>query len=1058
MNIAFLNDIGVLGGGELWVLKMVRALRKEGHRASVICPWRSQLFQSCIDAYIDVHGLPITRGTPFHEPLYSFLESREVDVLYCTVLGRFCEAQVLGELIRRYNQEHPERNAALILKTGLPPMTGLDAEYYGFGAGPEVRRLHVVSEENRQRFLDWQGKQEADFVRVLREGVDLSRFHPGSADRAEARLRFGLNDGDLMIACASRLHPSKGQDNLLLATHELVKKRPALRLVMAGAGQDQARLERLRDHLGLQLAVSFTGHQEDVRPLLAAADVYCHPSLTDGLPNALAEAMAMGVASVASRVGGIPEIMRDDENGLLVTAHDNQELEAGLLRMLDEEPLRVRLGAQAAETIRVDLDLGERVRAWIADVQGEVDDLRTKSGGARRPPPVTRTADTYPVLFLMSFLRTGGEETELAILARHFAHSLFPLHVATAWPVSEPSPAGERLTQYGVSVDTNCHAFASLEEKAAYLAAKIRSEQIRVVVACQDTQLARLTLGLLEPEECKLIEHAGIAGEVHRIPKDRTSLLIGVSPDIAREAVTLFPDPSQVRYLPSMVDTDEFNDLGRDELRRGYGFVDDTVILFAGRLDAKKGIDHLMAAAKVILPEFPQARLLIAGPPDAFQTEYANDLIRRASQEFPNNRFVFCGARNDVPRLMAASDIFVLPSQGEGMSHVINEAGAAGLPVIAFDDGAAREQLDAGSAGMLVRPADTQGLIDALRLLLGNADLRARLGAALRLKVHREYSAQQIVPRWKALLSEVCAPVAAVSRAPAIRIIPPDADLDFPPEIQVETNTACNATCIMCPYPEVSKELPAGRMDQTLYDKILAECAEEKSLWRLEPFLNNEPFTDTRMVDWITQAKQKVPHAILTVTTNGSLLLPKVTDRLIHSGIDAIWFSFNGSTKETYEKIMGLSFDLVKKNIDYLLDVKPESLRVFTNMIETEPMRGEIAENIHYWQSRGVQSGSSPLVNRAGNVKNFEDLNYKPLSAKPVRTCELLYQKMYIAWNGDALLCCMDWRRQVVLGNVRNQTIREIWHGEAYRRFRRLQERQRVDELELCNVCTYVHA
>ncbi len=176
-------------------------------------------------------------------------------------------------------------------------------------------------------------------------------------------------------------------------------------------------------------------------------------------------------------------------------------------------------------------------------------------------------------------------------------------------------------------------------------------------------------------------------------------------------------------------------------------------------------------------------------------------------------------------------------------------------------------------------------------------------------------------------------------------------------EIQIETNTACNATCVMCPYPEVSKEMKPGRMDAPLYEKILGECATEPTVWRLEPFLNNEPFTDVRMVDWIAMAKARVPHAIVTVTTNGSLVTPKITDRLIHSGLDAIWFSFNGATKETYEQIMGLSFDQVKKNIDYLLDKRPASLRVYTNMIDTVPMRGEIAENVRYWQSRGVQSG-----------------------------------------------------------------------------------------------------
>jgi radical SAM protein with 4Fe4S-binding SPASM domain len=260
----------------------------------------------------------------------------------------------------------------------------------------------------------------------------------------------------------------------------------------------------------------------------------------------------------------------------------------------------------------------------------------------------------------------------------------------------------------------------------------------------------------------------------------------------------------------------------------------------------------------------------------------------------------------------------------------------------------------------------------------------------------------------------------------------------------------------MCSYPEVSKELPHGRIRREMYEDILSQCEGQPHLWRIEPFLNNEPFTDTRMCDLIGLTKQRLPQVTVTVTTNGSLLFPDVTDKLIKTGLDGIWFSFNGATKETYEYIMGLKFDVVKANIDYLLDIKPESLRVFTNMIETESMRGEIVENIRYWRSRGVESGSSPLVNRAGNVANFAELNYKPVAPRPVRLCDLLYRKMYIGYNGDALLCCMDWRRKVVLGNVAQQSVREIWQGERYQHYRRLHEEGRVEELELCGDCTYV--
>jgi len=403
---------------------------------------------------------------------------------------------------------------------------------------------------------------------------------------------------------------------------------------------------------------------------------------------------------------------------------------------------------------------------------------------------------------------------------------------------------------------------------------------------------------------------------------------------------------------------------------------------------------------------------------------------------------------------LAASDILVLPSRGEGMSHVISEAGAAGLAVVAFEDGAAAEQLEGGLGGLLIQADQPERLAPAIRELIEDAGLRKSLGLRLREKVKRDYSAAVVMKIWEQVLAEVAEETPERRRAPAI--IPEDRYLPFPGEIQIQTNTACNATCIMCPYPETSKELPNGRMSQELYQQILDECAREKGVWRLEPFLMNEPFTDTRMVDWITMAKQAVPTALVTVTTNGTLVTPAITDRLIHSGLDAIWFSFNGATKETYEQIMGVSFEKVSANIDYLLEVKPERLRVFTNMIETVVMAPEIEQNIRNWHARGVGSGTSQLVNRAGNVKNFVELNYRPVNADPVRICDLLFHKMYILYNGDAVLCCMDWRRTVVMGNVQRQSIKEIWQGEKYQAYRRAHIEGRGKQMKLCNDCSYI--
>lgn len=1059
MNICFFNDMASLGGGEIWVLNATRHLSSWGHQVSVICPYRTPFFAACQREGLDVYSYFNTEGSPFYEPLYHFLKNRRVDVVYCTIIGGFCEARLLEQIINRINEERDGSRAILILKTGLPPMLNTTPEYYGAGAGPAVRRLHVVSQDNKRAFEQWWGLGgggAADYIQLVREGINLDSFERTRHDKEQARREWNIAEEHKVVACLARLHPMKGQDNLLLAAPEVLKRYPETLFLIAGEGGELPRLEKLRDHLGLSQSVRFTGQVTDVPSLLAATDILCHPSLADGLPNAVVEAMAMGLPVVASSVGGIPEVIEDRVSGLLVPPHDIKAISKALLGLLEEPKTAARLGQRAEKDVRIEFSLENNLRHLVGVLEQEQEEFN-QSPSSVNAPPVPLVKALPHVLFLMSTVRTGGEETELGILARHLDRTAFQLSALSCWAVDEDAPVLKKLQKIGFHVDTGCHELARTDDKVRYVVEKIRREGVTVVVACQDTRLAYKVFEQLSPDECRLIEHGGIVEEVSVIPKTYTTRYVGVSREITKKAASFMPRKEQAVFIPSMVDTAEFDYENRARLREAWGFGEDCVVAFVGRLDRKKRLEDFIQAASEILPLYPGVRFLVVGGRDGFQPETAVRISELAKPLTETGRFIFAGARSDVPRILTAIDLLVLPAQGEGMSHVINEAGAAGLAVIAADSGAAREQLENGEAGCLV-PVGQPGLLaEAMVKLIKDSGLRARLGRRLKEKVEREYSARTLMPRWHSLLKEVTNGQPPRYAATSLRVIKADRRLPFPKEIQIETNTACNATCIMCPYPEVSKELPPGRMKEEMYQHILAQCAEEKTLWRIEPFLNNEPFTDKRLVSWIKIAKQMVPHAIVTVTTNGSLVTPAITDQLIHSGLDGIWFSFNGATKETYEKIMGLSFEKVKKNIDYLLSVKPQSLRVFTNMIETEPMRGEIEENIRNWQSLGVQSGASPLVNRAGNVKNFDELNYKPVNPRPVRICELLYHKMYIGYNGDVLLCCMDWRRRVVLGNTSQQSLREIWQGEKYEHYRRLHEEGRFDELELCSTCSYVH-
>jgi glycosyltransferase involved in cell wall biosynthesis len=176
--------------------------------------------------------------------------------------------------------------------------------------------------------------------------------------------------------------------------------------------------------------------------------------------------------------------------------------------------------------------------------------------------------------------------------------------------------------------------------------------------------------------------------------------------------------------------------------------------VFVGRFDHRKRVHEFIQAACELGSHTTPSLFLVVGGPDAFQPDYALQLQQQARALFDAHRLVFTGPRSDVPGILCAADILVLPSTGEGMAHVISEAGAAGLAVVASDDGAAREQLDDGNCGILFSPGDTTQLTEALRRLIDDRPLRQRLGRILKERVNARYAAHVVIHQWNSVLEE----------------------------------------------------------------------------------------------------------------------------------------------------------------------------------------------------------------------------------------------------------------------------------------------------------------
>lgn len=187
---------------------------------------------------------------------------------------------------------------------------------------------------------------------LIPNGVSVTSPESDSEISARVRRELGIAPDAPLLGSVGRVVAAKGYDHMLAALAELARDRPGLRWLVVGDGDQRPRLERTVSDLGLGQVVIWAGRRGDVPDLLQAMDVWVMSSLREGLPVALLEAMAAGKPIVATRVGGIPDAVRDGEHARLVPPADPRALADAIASCLDDVELASRLGRNARERVR----------------------------------------------------------------------------------------------------------------------------------------------------------------------------------------------------------------------------------------------------------------------------------------------------------------------------------------------------------------------------------------------------------------------------------------------------------------------------------------------------------------------------------------------------------------------------------------------------------------------------------------------------------------------------------------------------------------------------------
>ncbi len=209
--------------------------------------------------------------------------------------------------------------------------------------------LLIAESEASRRYLVSRLGYSAEKVRVIRNGVDLAGWPVSKVDRQKGRMELRLASSDILIGAVGRLDKQKGFADLIEAMASL--KKTDLRCVILGEGPERPRLEALIRKHHLEKSVWLPGERSDIVVWLSAFDIACLPSLWEGLPNSLLEAMALGLPVAASAVDGIPEAIENEKTGLLVPPSDPTSLAKALGRLGREPALRASLGTAAAAAI-----------------------------------------------------------------------------------------------------------------------------------------------------------------------------------------------------------------------------------------------------------------------------------------------------------------------------------------------------------------------------------------------------------------------------------------------------------------------------------------------------------------------------------------------------------------------------------------------------------------------------------------------------------------------------------------------------------------------------------
>ena len=360
INILHIYQNSKIGGVQQQLLSLLKAYSRERFNPIFCCLGPKEEIGKEIEetkiGFIPLNKLRYNRFSPgIVLELYRLMKKKQIHVVRT----------------HRYRSNLYGRLAAFL--AGVPVIIASVHDNYRTDKRPKRRIMNRILSKITDKIVAVSENVKEDIIRydsidpskieVIPNGIDVERFNP-EKNTTDIRKEFSLEEDDIVIGFIGRIVPAKGLEYLLNALPYLKEEFKSIKLLIVGEGSLVEELKARAKKNNIFDNILFTGRRRDIPEILASINIFVMPSIAEGLPNALLEAMAMGKPIVTTEVGGIPEIVKNGFNGLLVPPRDTLSLSKAIKELISNDRLAAKLGQAARDLVHDNLSIKAIAQKW----------------------------------------------------------------------------------------------------------------------------------------------------------------------------------------------------------------------------------------------------------------------------------------------------------------------------------------------------------------------------------------------------------------------------------------------------------------------------------------------------------------------------------------------------------------------------------------------------------------------------------------------------------------------------------------------------------------------